>query len=179
MWSTKSGKFIALSSTGSLRPLRIHRLGHKILCSMVVDVPRMGLIAALNNHQNQLTDEQTHRKDWLGAGAANLGPAKSLFRVMSVDGNLCDSHRNLKQLSIDRLGASAVGSIIHSAVGRRALSMRVGRRTSLGFYYTTIVPCQLNLCLFCCIILCTFRDKHRNYYQLLSGSGYYRSRGHL
>lgn len=131
---------------------------------MVVDVPRMGLIAALNNHQNQLTDEQTHRKD---SFAANLGPAKSLFRVMPVDGNLCDSHRNLKQLSIGRLGA--VGSITRSAVGRSALSMRVGRRTSLGFYYMTIVPCQLNLCLFCCIILCTFRDKHRNYYQLLSG----------
>lgn len=41
------------------------------------------------------------------SGAANLGPAKSLFRVMPVDGNLCDSHRNLKQLSIDRLGVGA------------------------------------------------------------------------
>lgn len=58
--------------------------GHKILCSMVVDVPSMGLIAALNNHQNQLTDEQTHRKDSLGPSAANLCPAKSLFLVMSM-----------------------------------------------------------------------------------------------
>lgn len=135
---------------------------------MVVDVPRMGLIAALNNHQNQLTDERTHRKDSPSVRIANLCPAKSLFGS-NVDGNLCDSHRNLKQLSIDRSSACAVESIIHSAVERSALSMRVGRRTSLGFYYMTIVQCQLNLCLFCCIILCTFRDKHRNYYQLLSG----------
>lgn len=128
----------------------------------------MGLIAALNNHQNQLTDEQTHRKDSPPVRIANLRPAKSLFES-NVGGNLCDSYRNLKQLSIDRSTACAVESIIHSAVERSALSMRVGRRTSLGFYYMTIVQCQLNLCLFCCIILCTFRDKHRNYYQLLSG----------
>lgn len=36
---------------------------HKILCFMAVDVPSSGLIAALNNHQNQLTIEQTQRKD--------------------------------------------------------------------------------------------------------------------
>lgn len=114
-----------------------------------------------------------NRRTNASKGLARSERCKSLprkkFVPSNVDGNLCDSHRNLKQLSIDRPGAGAVESIIQPAVGRSALSMRVGRRTSLGFYYMTIVQCQLNLCLFCCIILCTFRDKHRNYYQLLSG----------